>query len=129
MAALILIAIIATVYLLITDKTEEKIKEIIKNFDYKKVVIIFVATIFLIVVPTLIYKNVIKYPYDSDTPKRQVGEVWWDDNDNKFEQKDGYVLKNCGCSDNEISQTIRSLGVTKGSAVAVCCTLADQLNK
>jgi len=36
MAVLILIAIIATVYLLITDKTEEKIKEIIKLEDFFK---------------------------------------------------------------------------------------------
>jgi len=36
MAVLILIAIIATVYLLITYKTEEKIKEIIKLEDFFK---------------------------------------------------------------------------------------------
>jgi len=59
---------------------------------------------------------------------RPIGEIWYDENDNKFEQKDGYVLKNCGCSDNEIVEIGRSMGVSNGSAVAMCCRFAEMSN-
>ena len=80
----------------------------------------------------LIFINFISCESAVNTKKektRPVGEIWYDENDNKFEQKDGYVLKNCGCSDYEISDIRSSIGNSKKSSVLLCCQFAEIAKK
>ncbi|MDB9966746.1 hypothetical protein OAD44_00880 [Flavobacteriaceae bacterium] len=80
----------------------------------------------------LIFVNFISCESAVNTKKentRPIGEIWYDENDNKFEQKDGYVLKNCGCSDYEISDLISSMGSSRKSSVLLCCQFAEIAKK
>ena len=52
---------------------------------------------------------------------RKIGDVWWDEyNQNRYEQKDGFIEKNCGWNEEEI-QIVRRRGYTRMGTIEYMC--------